>query len=125
MTPQNTGVLPYIKHINALLQQAVTTCKAAQNTDLPSQKQSLPIKESIPPGKNCDHQWRFKQTSKTPGRKKNGLILRLAVLIHKYAQLFESTPLLPHHGTFRHADSDERTKILSKLDSHKVQLSSL
>ena len=95
VTPQNTGVLPYIKHINALLQQAVTTCKAAQNTDLPSQKQSLPIKESIPPGKNCDHQWRFKQTSKTPGRKKNGLILRLAVLIHKYAQLFESTPTPP------------------------------
>ena len=82
MTPQNAEVLPYIKHTNALLQQAVTTCKAAKNTEPPSHKQVLPVKETIPPGKNCDHQWRFKQTSKTPGRKKSGLTLRFAVHVH-------------------------------------------
>ena len=80
VTQQNEAVLPFIKHINALLQQAVTTCKAAQHTQPPSYKQSLLVKESIPPGKNCEHQWRFKQTSKTPGRKKSGLILRFAVM---------------------------------------------
>lgn len=81
VTTQNTVVLPYLKHINALLQQAVTTCKAAQKTELPSSKQVLAIKEVIPPGKNGEHQWRFKQTSKTPGRKKSGLIFRLEVRI--------------------------------------------
>ena len=76
MTPQNVAVLPCIKHINSLLQQAVSTCEAAQSADLPSC--TLSVKEVIPPGKNCDHQWRFTQTSKTPGRKKAGLILRSA-----------------------------------------------
>ena len=81
VTQQNEAILPYLKHINALLQQAVTTCKAAQNTEPPSHKQALPVKEPIPPGKNCEHQWRFKQTSKTPGRKKSGLILRYATIV--------------------------------------------
>ena len=82
VTLQNTAVLPYLKHINALLQQAVITCKAAQKTEPPSSKQVLPIKEAIPPGKNFDHQWRFKQTTKTPGRKKAGLVLRFGSLVH-------------------------------------------
>ena len=80
VTQQNEAVLPYLKHINALLQQAVTTCKAALNTELPSHKQALTVKEYIAPGKNYEHQWRFKQTSKTPGRKKSGLILRFAFI---------------------------------------------
>ena len=80
VTQQNEAVLPYLKHINALLQQAVTTCKAALNTEPPSHKRELPIKEFIAPGKNCNHQWRFRQTSKTPGRKKSGLILRFAFI---------------------------------------------
>jgi hypothetical protein len=79
VTQKNEAILPYLKHINALLQQAVTTCKAALSTELPSHTQTLPVKESIVPGKNCEHQWRFKQTSKTPGRKKSGLVLRFAL----------------------------------------------
>ena len=78
VTKNNEAVLPYLKHVNALLQQAVTTCKAALSTELPSHKQTLPVKESIAPGKNCELQWRFKQTSKTPGRKRAGLVLRFA-----------------------------------------------
>ena len=46
------------------------------STELPSHKQTLPVKESIAPGKNCELQWRFKQ--KTPGRKRAGLVLRFA-----------------------------------------------
>ena len=64
VTLQNAAVLPYVKHINALLQQAVTTCKAAEKTKPPSCKQVFPMKEAIPPGKNCDHQWRFNQNYK-------------------------------------------------------------
>ncbi len=76
VTLQNVAVLPYIKHINALLQQAVATCKAAEITEPPSSKKVLVIKDNIPPGKNCELQWRFKQTTKTPGRKRTGLVLR-------------------------------------------------
>lgn len=76
---QNVAVLPYIKHINALLQQAVSTCKAAEVTEQPSQSETLVIKDTIPPGKNNELQWRFKQTSKTPGRKRTGLVLRLVM----------------------------------------------
>lgn len=78
---QNIAVLPYMKHVNALLQQAVTTCKAAQDSITSAPKEPLPVKEAIPSGKNYEHQWRFKQTSKTPGRKKSGLVLRLDVLV--------------------------------------------
>lgn len=80
VTLQNVAVLPYIKHVNALLQQAVTTCKAAQKTEPPSCKQVLAVKDTIPSGKNCELQWRFKQTTTAPGRKKTGLILRFAAL---------------------------------------------
>ena len=55
---------------------AVSTCKAAQTTEPTTPEQVLEVKEFIPSGKNCEHQWRFKQTSKTPGRKKSGLVLR-------------------------------------------------
>lgn len=83
MTPQNLAVLPYMKHINALIQQAVATCNAAEKADQPS---PLPVKEVIPSGKNCELQWRFKQTTKAPGRKKMGLILRYGVfLVHVLA----------------------------------------
>ena len=80
VTPQNAAVLPYIEHINALLQKAVVTCKAAKKTEPPSSQQVLLNKEFIAPGKNSDHQWRFKQTSKTPGRKRNGSTLKFVLL---------------------------------------------
>ena len=81
---QNFTIVPFSRDKSHIMtpQQAVTMCKAAKNTEPPSHKQVLPVKETIPPGKNCDHQWRFKQTSKTPGRKKSGLTLRFAVHVH-------------------------------------------
>lgn len=74
VNPDNAAVLPCLPHINALLLQTVTVCRVAEKST--SQMQQLTIKDVIPPGKTVDHQWKFKQTAKTPGRKKNGLILR-------------------------------------------------
>lgn len=75
---ENVAVLPYVQHINALLQRAVTVCRVAANsTPVPK----LPVNEVIPPGKTIDHQWRFKQTAKSPGRKKNGQTFRLAFML--------------------------------------------
>jgi len=74
VNPYNTAILPYLPHINVLLLRTVTVCRVAEKST--SQEQHLSVKDVIPPGKTIDHQWRFKQTSKTPGRKKNGLIFR-------------------------------------------------
>ena len=74
--------MPYLDHVNALLHQAVATCKAAiQVSKLP---EPLVKKENMPPGKSLDHQWRFVKTTKTPGRKRNGNILRYSYyIIHR------------------------------------------
>ena len=103
-------VLPYIQRVNSLLQQAVSTCEAAIVT--PVCRQPMEVKESIASGKKSEHQWRFKPTSETPGRKKNGLVLRYALSSFPHSSL--------HFIYFRHADSGERNKILTKLDSQKV-----
>ena len=67
-------LMPYLDHVNALLHQAVATCKAATQVSMPPEP--LVKKETIPAGKLPSHQWRFVKTTKTPGRKKNGTILR-------------------------------------------------
>jgi hypothetical protein len=75
VTHQNDTVLQYLPHINALLERAVSVCKAAETaTNAPTQ--SLEKQETIHPGQTKELQWRFKQTAKCPGRKKSGLILR-------------------------------------------------
>ena len=74
----NNQIMPYIDHVNALLHQAVATCKAAvQVSKLP---EPLVKKENMPPGKSLDHQWKFVKTIKTPGRKKNGNVLRYTII---------------------------------------------
>lgn len=75
-------VIPYLNHINTLLQQAVSTCKAAVQTS--EQLQDLGEKENIPPQKSLEHQWRFMKTCKSPSRKKNGNILRCAIHSSQY-----------------------------------------
>ena len=75
VTIDNTSVHSSLPHINSLLHNAVLTCTAAMSTDTPVQ----PFKsEKIAPNKKMEHQWRFLKTTKTPGRKKKGLVLRLA-----------------------------------------------
>ena len=71
------AVLPYIQRVNSLLQQAVSTCEAAQMTKPP---ESMEVKESVASGKKSEHQWRFKPTCKAPGRKKSGLVLRYELI---------------------------------------------
>jgi len=56
------------------LHQAAATCKAAGQVSKPPEP--LSKKEIMPPGKSLEHQWRFVKTTKLPGRKKNGNVLR-------------------------------------------------
>ena len=71
---QSDQILPYLKCINALLHQAVAICKAATLVSEPPQ--TLSTKEFVLPGKSLERQWRFVKTTKPPGRKKNGHVLR-------------------------------------------------
>lgn len=75
VTHQNDSVLQYLPHINALLERAVSVCKAAETTTS-APTQPLEKQENIHPGQTKELQWHFKQTAKTPGRKKSGLVLR-------------------------------------------------
>lgn len=75
VTLDNTSVHSFLPHINSLLHNAVLTCTSAMSTDtLVQQFQS----DKIAPNKKMEHQWRFQKTTKPPGRKKKGLILRSA-----------------------------------------------
>lgn len=74
MTPENIQVLPFLEHVNSMLHQALVACKAAVNPSIVGQL--FVQKENIAPGKSIEHQWRFKKTCKSPGRKKHGIILR-------------------------------------------------
>ena len=80
ITPDNTYMLQFLPHINALLERAVSVCRAAKNPDNPIQV--LVKKENIAPGENKELQWRLKKTTKTPGRKKRGLVLRYTNKYH-------------------------------------------
>ena len=67
--------------MNALLHRAVVVCKAAGKVGPPTPAEALVKTEDIAPGKNCEHQWRFKKTVRSPGRKKSGIVLRLVCCI--------------------------------------------
>ena len=75
VTPQNDTVLQYLPHINALLERAVSVCKAAATTTNAT-IQPLGKQKTIHPGQTKELQWCFKQTAKSPGRKRSGLVLR-------------------------------------------------
>lgn len=64
-----------LDHINALLQNAVLACKAADATKADT-IESFDTKDTITPGQKMELQWRFKKTTKSPGRKKKGQIFR-------------------------------------------------
>ena len=76
VTLANAQVLPFLGHINALLNRALVTCKAAAQVDSLTKGESLVKKEVMPAGKGFEHQWKFKKTVRPPGRKRRGLILR-------------------------------------------------
>ena len=71
VTSTNNEILPHLDHINALLQQAIATCIAATKVTKPPDP--IEKKESLPPGKCLERQWRFIKTTKSPGRKKRGM----------------------------------------------------
>ena len=75
---KNHQIMPYLDHVNALLHQAVATCKAA--VQVPKLPEPLVKKENMPPGKSLDHQWKLVKTTKTPGIKKNGNVLRYTII---------------------------------------------
>ena len=70
----NSKILPHLDHINALLHQAISTCIAATKVTKPPEP--IRKKENLPPGKCLEHQRRFIKTTKLPGRKRNGNVLR-------------------------------------------------
>jgi len=74
VTSTNNEILPHLDHINALLQQAIATCIAATKVIKPPEP--IEKKESLPPGKCLERQWRFIKTTKSPGRKRKGNVLR-------------------------------------------------
>lgn len=74
MSVDNTAVIEHLDHINALLHNAVLTCKATLTA-----KPEVPVKfkeeDHFAPGQRLQQQWRFTQTTKTPSRKKKGTVL--------------------------------------------------
>ena len=64
----------FLPHVNALLERAVSVCKATITTN--TTPRPLEKRETIHPGQTNALQWHFKQTAKTPGRKKSGLVLK-------------------------------------------------
>ncbi len=76
VTHENAPVLELLPHINALLEHDMSVCRAAMNTENSDAGQPLVKKETIAPEEMKELQWRFKATSKPPGRNKGGLVLR-------------------------------------------------
>ena len=63
-----------LDHINALLHNAVLSCKAAKATTATAT--TFETKEKINPGQKMELQWRFTKTTRSPGRKKKGQVFR-------------------------------------------------
>lgn len=80
VTLENASVHTFLPHINSLLHNAVLTCTAAMSTDTSHTEQFK--SEKIASNKKLEHQWRFQKTTKAPGRKKKGLVLRLVSCIY-------------------------------------------
>ena len=70
-----SAAIPYLDHINSCLHNAILSCKAAVEAEK-TPNAIFPTPEKIPATKKPDHQWRFKKTTKTPGHKRKGLILK-------------------------------------------------
>ena len=77
VTLENTPIHAVLPHINSLLHNAVLTCTAAVSSDTSCTQFKS---DKIASNKKMEHQWRFQSTTKAPGRKKKGLILRLVPL---------------------------------------------
>ena len=58
-----------LSHVNALLHRAVVVCKVAGKVSPPTPAEALVKTEDVAPGKNCDHQWRFKKTDLQGGKR--------------------------------------------------------
>ena len=79
VTKENPLVWPYLDHINSHLHNAVLACKAATTCSSHHQQAastSFTPKEAVAPGKKMEHQWRFIKTTKPPGCRKAGIVLR-------------------------------------------------
>ncbi len=57
-----------------MLTNILLKCKLAGDQDVSSDILDFSNKQLIAPGKGNEHQWRFKKTAKTPGRKKNNTL---------------------------------------------------
>ena len=121
VTMENTFVHSFLPHINSLLHSAVLACKAASssNSTVPSTEFQGELK--IAPNKNMEHQWRFKQTGKAPGRKKKGNVYILWLVWLQHAYTIESLliPYLINAHLFSHANKEERMTILDELTNGK------
>ena len=75
---EHDQVVQQLDHINSLLNKAVLRCKASLATSTsPLPSKPLDTMEYITPGQNLQQQQKgFSKTTLTPGRKKNGLVLR-------------------------------------------------
>ena len=107
MSQNNEAVLQHLDHINSLLHNAVLTCKAATisvTPDEPFEKQ-----DQFAPGQKLQHQWRFSQTTKTPGRKKRGTVLRYVPC--------QPNILLIIIMFNRHANKEEQMQLIEKLEA--------
>ena len=62
-TIENTGVHSVLPHVNSLLHSAILACKAASLSSTVFHSNEFEG-ENITAGKNMEHQWRFKQTTK-------------------------------------------------------------
>ena len=70
----------FSSHFLSMLIHYFTTCKAASSQNYDSTQPTISFRSEagdIAPGKKKpEHQWRFKSTSKPPGRKHKGMICR-------------------------------------------------
>ena len=72
LTEQNPSIHPYLKSINALLLKAELTAESAMSDEV---AQYL-VNEVVAPGKKNEVQLRFHATTKKPGRKRKGNVLK-------------------------------------------------
>lgn len=117
---------PYLPHINSMLKNVLLKCQLAGSEETHSNVAEFSNKTFIAPGKKPDHQWRFQRTSKPPGRKKNGSILKWVLIVyHWYTCIQAKCPTRSLHVRtctvhifwliFRRATLEERSKILESL----------
>lgn len=74
VTKENTSVHPYLHHINALLNKAVLTVRAATSDSM--QVQQFAVQEKVHSRQKQETQPRFHATTKPPGRKRTPTTLK-------------------------------------------------